>query len=687
MGVVYKLNTDVIDFIVNKKKEESDVSCRKMVDIVNEKFNLNISKSSINTIFKNFKLSCSVGRRQVREKKVKKFKLPDSRKLDVLSSVNSIDHKSSITPKVEMFSEPKQEHDELVDLIVKASEISHEDNGLHEEVPVTILEDVISNVTVLDDSQKNVIDLDDEIKDVSIKEAAHVEVLSSTNEEEKENAEYDAILAHMEESLALEGSSLEFSGEENSVALHASLDQGGFSSMSKVLGLSDLPAQDELIDNMGCYFIKAAQHLLTQGSFFGKFIQQCLNGNSSLNADSISDVALFAKMFDVNSLDYLKVNNSQGLRLLSGLGKEVDMSSVAELIETLEHHHNFPMRFAQEIPQFFSEISTIKIALEDRTQFCIDAQQTTLWHDEVPQRLTLPMESAMAVISDQFISNIKPLIFCGFPGQPNNQKLFYDLLAAFANTPGKRMIRIAALDRQNEELAQFAMIPSQQRFWIAGVWAWQSGFKSLINKSLQTEEIIFLESLRREVFISSFEVDLDRVAMQHGIGCARGFVVKEKKNGPAVVAIVTNIAQERMSSEEVVENYILRWPNLHKGFNVNFVNNVSKQFSGTKDVGIPSIVGAGNDVLMNARKAFVWAQQYCISQFFPEGLDDQNAKQIIADICKMPGVVRNNPGVDVVMLKPAADYPYLGELKYAIQRVNENNIISRNRTNMLLDII
>ncbi|MCA9406803.1 MAG: helix-turn-helix domain-containing protein [Candidatus Omnitrophica bacterium] len=63
MGVTHKLSQEVIDFIIARKKESPRIGVRKLADLVGEKFQIKISKSSVNNVLKEAHLSSSVGRR------------------------------------------------------------------------------------------------------------------------------------------------------------------------------------------------------------------------------------------------------------------------------------------------------------------------------------------------------------------------------------------------------------------------------------------------------------------------------------------------------------------------------------------------------------------------------------------------------------------------------------------------
>ncbi len=85
MGVTYKLKQEVIDLIVQKKQADPSLSCRKLVCILRDVFHLHVSKSSINGVIKDFKLSNPVGRRS--SKAPKNFIIPSNKKQQLFDQV------------------------------------------------------------------------------------------------------------------------------------------------------------------------------------------------------------------------------------------------------------------------------------------------------------------------------------------------------------------------------------------------------------------------------------------------------------------------------------------------------------------------------------------------------------------------------------------------------------------------
>jgi hypothetical protein len=87
MGVVYKLKDEVVDFILRQKQENPNISCRKLVDIIQETFQISVSKSSINIIIKQANLSNPVGRTPGGPKNA--FKIPQDKKTELFFKTKS----------------------------------------------------------------------------------------------------------------------------------------------------------------------------------------------------------------------------------------------------------------------------------------------------------------------------------------------------------------------------------------------------------------------------------------------------------------------------------------------------------------------------------------------------------------------------------------------------------------------
>jgi len=64
LGVIYKLKPEIKDYILEQKKNKPTLSCRSLTNLIENKFQIKVSKSSINSIIQQTGLSMPVGRRR-----------------------------------------------------------------------------------------------------------------------------------------------------------------------------------------------------------------------------------------------------------------------------------------------------------------------------------------------------------------------------------------------------------------------------------------------------------------------------------------------------------------------------------------------------------------------------------------------------------------------------------------------
>lgn len=95
MGVTYKLKDEIVEFILRQKRENSQISCRKLVIAIHAAFGLNVSKSSINAVIKEANLSSPVGRTPADLNQPKKFSIPKEKKVQLFGDGFPVQDKTS----------------------------------------------------------------------------------------------------------------------------------------------------------------------------------------------------------------------------------------------------------------------------------------------------------------------------------------------------------------------------------------------------------------------------------------------------------------------------------------------------------------------------------------------------------------------------------------------------------------
>ena len=70
MGVVYKLKPELKDAIIDEKRNNPQLSCRKLIKLIEEKYQVRVSKSSVNYLIKGAGLSLPLGRKSRQEEAI-----------------------------------------------------------------------------------------------------------------------------------------------------------------------------------------------------------------------------------------------------------------------------------------------------------------------------------------------------------------------------------------------------------------------------------------------------------------------------------------------------------------------------------------------------------------------------------------------------------------------------------------
>ena len=127
MGVTYKLRQDIVEFIVQTKRADASLSCRGLVGVVKDKFGVEVSKSSVNAVIKQFQLSGPIGRHSTYIAP-KNFSIPQQKKEIMLRSVQTFLPVVVPEKPLELVEVPVEEVDATVD------------------APVTLLPDLLAPV-------------------------------------------------------------------------------------------------------------------------------------------------------------------------------------------------------------------------------------------------------------------------------------------------------------------------------------------------------------------------------------------------------------------------------------------------------------------------------------------------------------------------------------------------------------
>lgn len=574
MGVVYKLNPQVIEYIVGQKKDIPQISCRKLADLVSEKFQVKVSKSSINSILKGSHLSSPVGRRSRSEKKDKKFEIPDHQKKRISEGL-----RKAVPPPQ---PEPPQE--------------------LPPEPPLP----------------------------------------------------------------------------------------------RKIPSVEPLTKQ-ELCDGMGSFILKAAQWELSNQPLLAEFLRGFVNVRFLADLHPLSDILLFLPLFDIQSPESLSRYCGRGLWALSGLEGPLNSRQIIDFAQSFQNIRTLSVKMSNEKSQIFSEIGGFKFELQDKTEFLIDAQLLSTWSQNVHSLTSAPIKKAITTLSEVFVGNVQPVIVNGISGKESFAGSFYQMLAAFENVHGKKIEKVALLDRQSREVANFPSVPDKKRLFMTCAWPWHKEFEELSKDDPGRPRYFFSEAFGSGIYYSEMEIHLRLPTFDAEKGGAfplRVVFLRNELKGRAVAALLSNIPAGELSAESLVGKYVERWPNMQEGF-LEFLDNIKESGDHGRREGVPR-----EPAQAGGRPAFghpdIWhgiqtlledLNDYCQRHFFPKEYEQYDLETMKARFYSLPGQAVEGDYFLKVALAPEEGFKDMKGLEYAVRRINENNIHNNFGKRLVLTIL
>ncbi|MFH1360166.1 MAG: hypothetical protein ABIJ41_03915 [Candidatus Omnitrophota bacterium] len=447
-----------------------------------------------------------------------------------------------------------------------------------------------------------------------------------------------------------------------------------------------IPQEEKVLyDGMGCFFLKAAEWELAHSSILGGLLSKYTNLPLA-EMSMASEVFLYFRAFGIEKIEDLKEYHQKGLWKLNGIEQDLSEKLLKRAIEAGHAAKNLPIAMSNEYSQIFSEISYVKLSLEDSTALCIDTQLKSIWfEDNVQPVFPSALNKTLSILSENFISNVQPLIILSVPGMKNFSRQFFDLAAAFNNVTGKKITKISIFDGNKEEIAKFSSIPQKKRQFIIGAWPWQAECKNFIEQDIRSIDSFYHEGLGREIYYSYLKTQLDIPMIGQKIN-VRVALIREKGLDWPEIAIITNIFDQEMSIVDIISAYLLKWPNLKESYD-DFSMKTEKATYGAvtmipshsnvsllKEEGHYNLLDGKIDFWTNIEFLLSGLNSYCQRHYFPPHYEKLDFMTIKERFYGLSGFVERKDGLLIVKLDLPQHYPYMQDLEYSLRRLNESGI-------------
>ncbi|HNV23314.1 MAG TPA: helix-turn-helix domain-containing protein, partial [Candidatus Omnitrophota bacterium] len=348
MGVIYKLKQEVIDYILHIKKENNDFSCRQIAKIASDKFDVDISKSSVNTILKNSQLSSGVGRRVIQKKdSSRKFQIPQERK--------------------EQFQETMKQFGFEKENVV----------AIEEPIAVPLLPDAVKENLFLEPKSDDIMLLESQAPTLLVSQEQHLSLTDQTDSKLIEE--------------------IDFLRQQK---------QQAFSKVYTNAGVILLKALLLLTDGIG-FLLKIIKKYNPEHIFPDNF-EESLNIFLLLKALGIKDP--FEEDISSYAAGLLGLQKSDSAYVGQALASEDSRKIFFQWSKKIRLSDDLLKEYRKEKNNLFLSVYGFRIELEDKTVLLTDASLKS-FYKEMDCIFPLPFYHAIRLLSQYFIVNEKPMVF------------------------------------------------------------------------------------------------------------------------------------------------------------------------------------------------------------------------------------------------------------------------------------
>lgn len=592
MGVVHKLKKEVIEFVIGQKEMNPSIGCRNLVDVVYNKFNIKISKSSISSVLKQSCLSSPVGRPTFGKHKASKFCIPEERKKHLFGEHQPVQAK-------EVLLGPKEK----------------KESYFPKSIPKLVVKEATKEVSGVKD--------------------------------------------HKEE----------------------------------------LYRKGTLYDGMGSIFLKAAQWEVSKGSILGGLILRHIKeGEKIENIEAIGDIFFLMHGFGMRNIGELSEYSKEGLLVLSGLKEKAAFQEVLRIAGMLQDAREPILDFLLEVQQLGKQLAYLKLLLEDGNEIYLGSELRRCGIENIQNGQYVSFSRGLDFLISRVFNNVQSVILQDiFPEQSVNSnhpdpaeteqliwpKEFLNMVMAFEDTPGKRIIKVTIYDDEDQEIISLDTVFLKKRSFIASIWPWQREYKYLLREIESKERIksVYIENLREEIYYHELPLNLNIDNTPFSLRC---FLLRAALPERPFVVLITNSDQYKSPAKDIIADYLIRWPNKQDSFNLNRDRQDREGKEIQEYIYAEERVQSFYDISF---MCFTILDRHVKRRFFSVGIEDTDVISIIPACYGLPGYLEKNKEFLRVYLDLSSQQPFLrAKVEIAAKRINESSIFDYKERQLIMEV-
>lgn len=470
-----------------------------------------------------------------------------------------------------------------------------------------------------------------------------------------------------------------------------------FQDRSTLAILSDMKHQletQEFVDGAGSVFLKAAEWEVSSEPILESMFKECFQEEKNEKIRSISEVLSLLKAFKIKTMNELENYSGKGLWALCDQGGDIKENDVAGVLNRIKDRKEFFLRLSLKVPQVFTLVEAFKITLTDGSVFFIDGQTVSIWK-KPPKGLSISLGKATDVLA-KMLNNVHSVVVNSLSPKKSGKSMestqINDFLNSFENVQSKRFHKIELIGDDGCVLGCFDEIPQMKRFFIAGLWPWEKMFQRFLEtKTIFCEGKLSVEIFGKDISFKDVGIKLD---FDNKARFFRGILLY----GPFMLApflvLITNLDKEGFSAEQCILKYYQRWPNLEKGTRFSIISDVTQWKAMLKthkksflDFVLNKTPSGQDPVWMAIDQLLFLSDRFVRRHFFPEDYELVDFSTMQNRFYSLPGKIVSNDQRYIVELRAPESSPYLQDLMFAVQCLNESGVKNFDKKNVSIILV
>lgn len=699
MGTIHKLKPEVRDFIIESKKSSPALSCRKLTSLIFERFNIKVSKSSINIVIKEQGLSAPIGRTP--KKKKRNIPMPS---LPILIEESSKDvlvregeykeGKESIAKEAQDEARKKEElrvKEEERARVAAEEEANNrrleEENRAEakrrEEEALKKAEEERKFKEEEDKKSEELKRLKEEAERKEKEEAAAKEAKEAARivEESQKKEEEEKLRAAEEEALRKAAEEIK-KKEEESIAVAREAERRVQEERLRERAVEEIRKAEEARAAAELKR-KEEEGLTSAGISLKEKISDKIEGSGIVLLKAVDAIVGASSLICESVRSRALINNSELNYLIEGLiyfpllENRLEKPVVNKLLAFLEELQNVKvlnLDIAGIISNAFTHVRCIKFSFSDGLTIYLDGQMYSAWTSaHVPYDFSSAFFGTKKQM-DNIFNRSADLIIFNAPGYDMPSEDFIDFLLAL-QAGNRKINNLTFYGNSLEELEIFPVSKSSKHAIIFGVWPWQFvGSRRVRN--IGNFRSFVIEEQEKEIYVADIEMEIANTNSGKQVSL-RGAAIKENPDDKTKLVILSNFPAGAKSAEEIAAAYLKRWPNIEESFQ-DFSRKIelftytanAQHFFSLKDprYEIKSTLGV-KELLSGYLRVLDAYFRWCYLPSEYESFDLAEMQKRL--YCLSPQISRVKEKRSIIKFDLPLGYAFAKDLNYACRRINE----------------